>query len=73
MASPSTSHALTDLESVSVLNEVLNNENIGEFSLDDDGVFDSDYTQLMTPGTHVIAIVMDKKKKCKCRIGTGVK
>jgi hypothetical protein len=45
MASPSSSHALFEFEQVQVLNEVLDDENVDEFSSDDDSVFDSDYTQ----------------------------
>jgi hypothetical protein len=37
------------------LNYTLNDENTGEFSLDNDGVFNSDCTQLVTPGTHMIS------------------
>jgi hypothetical protein len=37
------------------LNKVLYDENIGEFGLDDDSVFDSHNTHLVTPGTHVIS------------------
>jgi hypothetical protein len=55
MAGPSASCVLKEHEQVQVLNEVLNNENTGEFSLDDDSIFDNDYMQLMTPGTHVIS------------------
>jgi hypothetical protein len=44
-----------ELEQIQVLNEILDDENTGEFSLDDDSVFDSDYTQLVTLGTHVIS------------------
>jgi hypothetical protein len=40
---------------IEVLNEVLDNEIISEHSSDDDSVFDYDYTQLVTPGTHVIS------------------
>jgi hypothetical protein len=36
------------------LNEV-SDENVGEYILDDDNIFDSIYTQLVTPGTHVIS------------------
>jgi hypothetical protein len=32
----------------------LDNEITGEFSSHDDGVLENDYTQLVTPGTHVI-------------------
>jgi hypothetical protein len=48
MASLSISCVLMELEQVLVLNEVLDIENIGEFSLDGDIVFDSDCTQLVT-------------------------
>jgi hypothetical protein len=44
----------TEIEEVQVLNEVLGNENIVEFSLDSGSIFDSDYTQFVTPGTDVI-------------------
>jgi hypothetical protein len=30
-------------------------KNIGEFSLEDAGISNSDYTQLVTPGTHMIS------------------
>jgi hypothetical protein len=43
MGSLSTSHPLMGLEQVAVFNKVLD-ENIGEFSLDDDILFDSDYS-----------------------------
>jgi hypothetical protein len=55
MMSGLSSHVLLELEQIQVLNEVLDDENTGEFSLDDDSVFDSDCTQLGTPGTHVIS------------------
>jgi hypothetical protein len=51
------------------LNEVLDNENISEYSSEDESVFDNDSTQLMTPGTHVIRdsesdnVVKNDKKK----------
>jgi hypothetical protein len=54
MASLSSCHVLMELEQIQVLNGVLD-ENIGEYSLDDDSVFDSDYTQLVTPETHMIS------------------
>jgi hypothetical protein len=41
MADPSTCFTLRYPEHVHVSNEVLDNENIGELSMDDDGVFDS--------------------------------
>jgi hypothetical protein len=40
------------LEQVEVLNEILYSESIGEFSLDNDSFFDSDYAQLVLPRTH---------------------
>jgi hypothetical protein len=49
VASPSTRHVLTEPGQVHVLNGVSDDENIGEFNSDDDSVFDSDYTQLVTP------------------------
>jgi hypothetical protein len=54
MAGPSTSHALRQLQQMQVLNKVLDDENISDCSLDDDSVFDTDYTQLVAAGTHVI-------------------
>jgi hypothetical protein len=45
---------LTELQQVEVLNAVSGDENIGPFS-SNDSVFDSEYTQLVTPGTHVIS------------------
>jgi hypothetical protein len=54
MAGPSTSRALTELEHIEVLNEVLD-ETISEYSSDDENVFDCDYTQLVTAGTHAIS------------------
>jgi hypothetical protein len=50
----STGQALTNTEQIQVLNEALDDENIDEFSLDNDSVFNSDYTEVVTPGTHVI-------------------
>jgi hypothetical protein len=44
MVGPSTSCALTELEQIEVLNEVLDDETINEYSSDDDNVFDYDYT-----------------------------
>jgi hypothetical protein len=55
MAGPLTSRALTEHEQIEVLNKVLDNETISEYSSDNDSVFDYDYTQLVTPGTHVIS------------------
>jgi hypothetical protein len=59
-----------ELKQMQVLNDVVQNENIGDFSLDSDSICDSDYTQLVTPGTHVIVdsegrviiLVMNNKK-----------
>jgi hypothetical protein len=55
MVGPSTSDVVTELEKIQVLSEVSDNENVDEFSLDNGSIFDSDYTQLVTPGTHVIS------------------
>jgi hypothetical protein len=52
VAGPSTSRAPRELEQLHGLNEVLDDENISEYSSDDDNVFDND-TQIMTPETHV--------------------
>jgi hypothetical protein len=49
MASPSTSCVLTELD------EILDDENIDEFSFGDDRFFASVYTQLVTAGTNVIS------------------
>jgi hypothetical protein len=54
MAGPSASCALKAQEQVQVLNEILDYENIGEFSSDDDSFFDNDCTQFVTAGTYVI-------------------
>jgi hypothetical protein len=51
----STSYAHTEREQVQVLNEVLDDENTGEFSSDNDSIFISYYTQFVTPGNHVIS------------------
>jgi hypothetical protein len=51
MAGLSTSHALTELEQMQVLNQDLDDENISEYSWDNDSVFDSDFTQFVTPGS----------------------
>jgi hypothetical protein len=42
-----------ELGQMQILNEVVHNENSGDFSFDSDSICDSDYTQLVTPGTHV--------------------
>jgi hypothetical protein len=55
MAGLSPSRAPMELEHIHVLNEVLDNEIVSEHSSDDDSVFDNDYKQLVTPGTHVIS------------------
>jgi hypothetical protein len=39
----------TEVEQIQVLNEVFNDENIGEMSSDGDSIFDSNYIQLATP------------------------
>jgi hypothetical protein len=46
---------LKHLEQTQVLNEILDNENISEYSSNFDSVFNNDYAQLMTPGTLVIS------------------
>jgi hypothetical protein len=64
-----TSRAFRQLQQMQGLNEVLDNENISEYSSEDDSVFDHDSTQLMTPGTHVISdsesdnVVKNDRKK----------
>lgn len=45
---------LKELEKAEVLNAVLDDENIGGFR-SNATIFDSEYTQLVTPGTHVIS------------------
>jgi hypothetical protein len=37
-----------ELGQLQVLNEVLDDEDTGEFSLDDNSMFDSDYTRVIT-------------------------
>lgn len=51
MAGPSTSRALTEVEQVTVLNEVLDDETLSNYSSDDDSASDYDYTQLVPPDT----------------------
>ncbi|XP_023725727.1 piggyBac transposable element-derived protein 4 [Cryptotermes secundus] len=51
MASPSTSHALTEVEQVTVLKEVLDDEILSNYSSDDESASDYDYTQLVPPQT----------------------
>jgi hypothetical protein len=53
VAGLSTSHALTEFEKIHVLNEVLD-ENFGEFNLDNDHIFDNDYSQLLSAENQVI-------------------
>jgi hypothetical protein len=67
MDGPSTSHMLTEVEHLQVVNEVLHDENISDFSSDDDSISHNDYTQLVTLGTHVISdrvkiVVMNMNK-----------
>jgi hypothetical protein len=65
---------LTELEQIEVLNEVLDNETISEYGLDDDSVFDYDYTRLVTPGTHMISESdngSDKRQKKIVHVGLG--
>jgi hypothetical protein len=49
-----TSCALMELEQMQGLNKVLHDENT-EYCSNNYRVFDSDYTQLVSPGTHVIS------------------
>jgi hypothetical protein len=64
MASPSVSCVLIEPEQIQVLNDVLDDENTGEFSSDNDSVFDSDYTQLVTLETHDFDSENGVKKIC---------
>jgi hypothetical protein len=48
------SRELRELEQIEVLNKVLDDETISEYSSDDDSVFGYDYIQFVTPGTHMI-------------------
>jgi hypothetical protein len=43
------------VEQIEYLREILDEESISEYSSDSDSDFDVDYTQLVTPGTHVIS------------------
>jgi hypothetical protein len=43
MAGPSTSHALTEVEQMTMLNEVLDDECLSNYSSDDDSASDYDY------------------------------
>jgi hypothetical protein len=57
-------------EQKQVLNEVAHNENIGNFSLNNGSICDSDYTQLVTPGTHMIIdsesdYISDEQQGCR--------
>ncbi|PNF31583.1 hypothetical protein B7P43_G00790 [Cryptotermes secundus] len=51
MAGPSTSRALTEVEQVTALNEVLDDETLSNYSSDDESASDYDYTQLVPPET----------------------
>ena len=51
MAIPSTSRALMEVEQVTVLNEVLDDETLSNYSSDDDSASDYDYKQLVPPET----------------------
>jgi hypothetical protein len=51
MAGPSTIRTLTGVEKVTVLNEVLDDESLSNYSSDDDSASDYDYTQLVPPET----------------------
>jgi hypothetical protein len=43
------------VEQVEYLHEILDEESGSEYSSDSDNEFDDDYTQLVTPGTHMIS------------------
>jgi hypothetical protein len=49
MAGPSISHSLTEVEQVTVLNEVLDNKPLSNYSSDDDSALNYDYTHLVPP------------------------
>jgi hypothetical protein len=51
MTGPSEIRALTEVEQVTVLNEVLDDETLSNYSSDDDSASDYDYTQLVPPET----------------------
>jgi hypothetical protein len=53
MAGPSPSSMFTKFEISEVLNEVLENDIMRQYSLGDDGDSDDDYTQSVTPGIHI--------------------
>jgi hypothetical protein len=56
MARPSTSCVLMEFQISEVVNEVLDDGIMGQCTVDDDsGDFDDDYTQSVTPGTHILA------------------
>ncbi|XP_023703521.1 piggyBac transposable element-derived protein 4-like [Cryptotermes secundus] len=54
MAGPSTSRALTQVEQTEFLEEILD-DIVSDFSSESDSECDIDYTQLVTPGTHVVS------------------
>jgi hypothetical protein len=54
MAGPSRSRAMTGVEQETVLNEVLDDEILSNYSSDDDSVSDYDYTQLVPPEAIVL-------------------
>jgi hypothetical protein len=64
----STSHVLTEFEQIHIFNEVVD-ENIDEYSSDNGSIFDSDYSELLTPEITLLAIVgvimvvMNKQKE----------
>lgn len=55
MAGPSTSSALTQVEQTEFLEEILDDKVVSDFSSESDSECDIDYTQLVTPGTHVVS------------------
>jgi predicted thioesterase len=65
MAGPSTSCSLTEVEQIEFLHEILGEESISKYSLDNGSEFDIDHTQLVTPGTHVTVIVRVTKHRKK--------
>jgi hypothetical protein len=70
MADPSTSHRAKELEQIQVLNEVLDNENIGEYNSDNDSVYDCVYIQLVPLRTHMISnSEMMNKDNINLRLG----
>ncbi|PNF22004.1 hypothetical protein B7P43_G17607 [Cryptotermes secundus] len=59
MAGPSTSRALTEVEQVTALNEVLDDETLSNCSSDDESASDYDYTQLVPPAAKPAASIAE--------------